>query len=279
MKYLRGCTVVSHAASGLLAVACCGVMALTALPASAQAPPGYSLTWSDEFNGAVGSSPSSSHWSYDTGAGGWGNNEQETYVTSVANSHVISDSTGTDGLALQIEAQTDSSGRWYSARIKSSGHVSVGPYGYIEYRCKFPAGGQGYWPAGWMLGTNLNSVGWPSCGEIDIAEEVNSQSNNHGSLHAPNWNPTAAVNASNATSTYHNYGANWTSTGVTFYVDGRSYYTATSGSAPRGGWVFTKSQFLLINLAIGGTFPGDTNGSTKDDGNFDIDYVRVYEPG
>jgi beta-glucanase (GH16 family) len=249
-------------------------------PSQAQAPSGMHEVWSDEFNGAVGSTPNSATWQYDLGAGGWGNNEQETYVNSQANCHIISDGTGTDGLALQIEAQTwNNNGniQWYSARINSNGKHNVGPYGYFEYRCKFPGGGQGYWPAAWMLGTNIGSVGWPACGEIDIAEEIDSQSNNHGSLHSPNWNPTATINVNNATGTYHNYGANWQPSYVTFYCDGGAYETQTSTGGPGGSWVFNSTDFLLINLAIGGSWPGNTNGSTQNNGNFDIDYVRQYE--
>lgn len=258
-------------------IAIVGLALLSGTSAHAQAPSGYTLSWSDEFNGAVGSAPNSANWVYNTGAGGWGNDELETYVNSNANCHIISDTTGTDSLALQIEAQTNSSGQWYSARITTLGKKSVGPYGYMEIRAKYPTAGQGYWPAGWMLGTDYPTAGWPECGEIDIAEEVNSQNINHGSLHAPsNWNPTAQVNVSNATTTYNNYGALWTSTAITFYLNGTAYETCSKSSAPSGGWVFTSTDYFLLNLAIGGSFPGNPNSSTKDDGNFDIDYVRYY---
>jgi beta-glucanase (GH16 family) len=269
MKYIS--TILSAAAVAAV------LLISTSTPTHAQCPSGMRLVWSDEFNGTVGAAPNSGTWNYDTGAGGWGNAEQETYVNSNANCHIISDGTGTDSKALQIEAQTDSTGKWYSARINSNGKKSVGPYGYFEYRCKFPGGGQGYWPAAWMLGTNLGAVGWPSCGEIDIAEQINSQANNHGSLHAPNWNPTATVNVNSPTTMYHNYGANWQPTYVTFYVDGAAYETCASSSAPGGGWVFTGTDFLLINCAIGGSWPGNTNSTTKANANFDIDYVRQYE--
>lgn len=247
-------------------------------PAAAQ-PAGFNLAWSDEFNGSVGSQPNSSTWSFDTGAGGWGNSELETYVTSQANCHIVADSGATDGLALQIEAQTDTSGNWYSARINSGGKKIVGPYGYVEYRAELPNSGDGYWPAAWMLGEDYGSVGWPQCGEVDILEEVDGQNVNHGSLHGPNsYNPTATISVNGLNSSYNTYGALWQPGYITFYVDGIAYETQTSAGA--SGWVFDNDpMFLIINLAIGGGFPGNPDGSTQDDGNFKIDYVRVYEQG
>jgi len=135
------------------------------------------ITWSDEFTGASsGAQPWSGNWSYELGGGGWGNNELETYVNSWANSHMVLDGTGTDSQALRIEAQTDTgawNGHWYSARINSYGHHLVVPGSYVEFRCKFPNSGRGYWPAAWMLGTVGGA--WPACGEIDVAEEVDGQ--------------------------------------------------------------------------------------------------------
>jgi len=243
-------------------------------PTFAQAPGGMHQVWSDEFNGAVGSGPNTGTWNYDLGAGGWGNNEWETYVNSNANCHVISDGTGTDSRALQIEAQTDSSHRWYSARINTNGKHNFGPYGYFEARCKFPNAGGGYWPAFWMLGTNIGSVGWPTCGEIDIAEEINGQWENHQSLHCPGWDPTLVRTINSSTSTYHNYGANWQPGYVAFYVDGVATGTFSRGGG--GNWVFdNQSDFIILNLAIGGNWPGTPTGVAN--GNFDIDYVRQYE--
>jgi beta-glucanase (GH16 family) len=241
----------------------------------AQAPGGMHQVWSDEFTGAsTSATPYSGTWSYDTGAGGWGNNEWETYVNSWANCHVIWDGTGTDSQALQIEAQTDSSGRWYSARINTNGKHNFGPYGYYEARCKFPNSGQGYWPAFWMLGTNIGSVGWPACGEIDIAEEINGQWENHQSLHMPGWDPTLVTSPYQSTTTYHNYGANWQPGYITFYVDGNATGTFSRGGG--GTWVFdNQTTFILLNLAIGGNWPGNPTGAAN--GNFDIDYVRQYE--
>jgi len=242
----------------------------------AQAPAGYVFVWSDEFAGAASSAmPNSSTWGFDTGAGGWGNNELEYYTSNSANAHDIWDGTGTDSQALQIEC-TEYAGTWYSARINTEGKHSFGPYGYYEARCKFPNAGDGYWPAFWMLGNNIGSVGWPSCGEIDIAEEVNGQWQNHQSLHMPNWNPTLVTTPNSSTTTYHNYGANWQPGYVTFYVDGNATGTFTEGGG--GTWEFdNQTMFILLNLAMGGSFPGNPDGSTQNNGCFDVDYVRQYE--
>jgi len=241
--------------------------------AAAQRASAWGITWSDQFTG-VGDYPYAGTWSYDLGAGGWGNNELETYVNSWANCHIISDGTGTDGQALQIEAQTDSNGNWYSARINTASHHLVPVNSYVEFRCKFPNAGQGYWPAAWMLGTVGGT--WPACGEIDVAEEINGSWQNNQSLHMPGWNPTVAYSPNSSTTTYHNYGAWWTPTYITFNVDGNN--TATFSQGGGGTWEFNSNNqfFIILNLAIGGNYPGNPNSATQDDGNFDIDYVEQY---
>lgn len=248
-------------------------------PAAAQAPAGMGRVWADEFTGAASSAtPSASSWSYQTGGGGWGNNELEVYTNNADNAHMIWDSTGTDSQALQIKA-TNSGGTWYSARIITAGKVSFGPYGYFEARCKFPNAGRGYWPAFWFLGNNIGSVGWPTCGEIDVAEECNGSWDNHQSLHMPGWDPTLVTTPNNSTGSYHNYGVNWQPGYCTFYVDGNQTGTFSRGGG--GTWEFDgQTVYMLLNMAVGGNFTGGgTDGSTQGTGYFDIDYVRQYEQG
>ena len=251
--------------------------AFAAVPAMASPPSGYSLIWSDEFNQGAGAIPNQAVWGYDTGAGGWGNNELETYVNSQANCHIINDATATDGQALQIEVQTDTAGRYYSARINSAGGKHIGPYGYLEYRCQLPGGNAtGIWPAAWTLGTVGGT--WPYCGEIDIMEQVNGENINHGSLHAPGWDPTRTINIGGMTSAYHTYGAVWSQGSVTFMVDNQAYETQTSSGAPGGAWVFDNNpQFMIINLAVGGGFPGPPSSSTTIPSDLKVDYVRFYQ--
>lgn len=261
-------------------VMCSVFAALLLIGAGANRASAWGITWSDEFTGASsGAQPWSGNWSYELGGGGWGNNELETYVNSWANSHMVWDGTGTDSQALRIEAQTDTgawNGHWYSARINSYGHHLVVPGSYVEFRCKFPNSGRGYWPAAWMLGTVGGA--WPACGEIDVAEEVDGQWENHQSLHMPNWDPTVVKTISNSTTTYHNYGAWWPADGssITFNVDGVN--TATFSRGGGGTWEFNTNNrfFMIINLAIGGNFPGNPNSGTAVNGDFFVDYVRQY---
>jgi hypothetical protein len=251
---------------------------LLLLGAGATRVSAWGITWSDEFTG-INNPPWAGNWQYDTGGGGWGNNELETYVNSLANCHIVSDGTGTDSQTLRFEAQTDTgkwNGHWYSARINTASHHLVVPGSYVEYRCKFPNSGQGYWPAAWMLGTVGGT--WPACGEIDVAEEVDGQWENHQSLHMPNWNPTVVNTINSSTTTYHNYGAWWPADGssITFNVDGNN--TATFSKGGGGTWEFNTNNkfFIILNLAIGGNFPGNPNSSTAVNGNFFVDYVRQY---
>ncbi len=243
----------------------------------AQPPAGMGLVWSDEFSDGRNSATPGGYWGYQTGGGGWGNNELEVYTSNADNAHEITDSTGTDQSAMQIKA-TNSNGTWYSARINTAGRVSFGPYGYYETRCKFPNAGKGYWPCFWFLGNNIGSVGWPTCGEIDVAEEINGQWDNHQSLHMPGWDPTLSTAPNNSTSTYHTYGVNWQPGYCAFYVDGN--FTGQFSKGGGGTWEFdNQSMYMLLNLAVGGNWPGNPDGSTAVTGYFDVDYVRQYENG
>jgi beta-glucanase (GH16 family) len=261
-------------------LAAAGLLLLTCTPRAF----GWGITWADNFTG-VNNQPSSANWSYQTGAGGWGNNELETYVNSWANAHVISDGTGTDNQALQIEAQTDSSGRWYSARINTLGKHSFGTGTYLEFNCKFPNAGQGYWPAAWCLGTSGGN--WPADGEIDVAESIDNQEANYQTLHMPGANGsvyspgTGYESVANATTTYNRYGMWLNNDGsyINFELNGNVVDTIYASSTPSGAtWEYWPGRqfYVLLNLAIGGSFPGNPNGSTQANGNFDIDYVWQY---
>lgn len=238
-------------------------------------PSGMYFIWSDEFNQGAGAYPNSSTWGYDIGTG-WGNNQIENDVSSWANCHIVADSSATDGEALQIMADKDSSGNWYSARITTEGLHSFGPYGYYEANCKLPSypNEDGMWPAFWMLGTDITSVGWPDCGEIDVMEQINGQGAVYGSAHGPGWDPSTEV-GSNVWN-YNTYGVNWQPTYLTYYINGNAYATYTSNGAG-SGWVFNGTDFLILNLAVGGNWPGDPTSSTNNPSYFWIDYVRQYE--
>jgi beta-glucanase (GH16 family) len=268
-------------AAALLSLTC-GVGA-TLQPAPA---PGLTLVWSDEFNGADGSSPDASKWTYDTGVGGngWGNNELETYTNRTQNAHIKS---GNLVITARKEtyAGTDGVTRNYtSARLKTQGLFNQA-YGRFEARIKIPAG-QGMWPAFWMLGNNITSVRWPTCGEIDIMENIGKEPGIlHGSLHGP----SATARTSDATAAFslpagqhfaddfHLYAIEWEPATIRFYVDSNLYATFTKSQWPAGGtWVFDHPFFLLLNLAVGGDWPGAPDNSTVFPQQMLVDYVRVY---
>lgn len=244
------------------------------LTASAQNIPGWSLVWSDEFTQLDGSAPDSTKWGYDTGAGGWGNSELQTYTTSTNNARI-------EGGQLVIEARTDGSS-YTSARLLTKGKWSW-TYGRIEGRIKMPQG-QGIWPAFWMMGTNTASVGWPHCGEIDIMENIGSETNIvHATIHGPGYSggsgiggPTHLTGAAFADA-FHVFAVEWEANRLRWFMDGQPYFTVCPTNLPNSNnWVFTQPQFLLLNLAVGGNWPGNPNGSTTFPQRMIVDYIRVY---
>jgi beta-glucanase (GH16 family) len=240
------------------------------------APNGYSLYWGDEFNLGIGQQANPSYWTYNIGNSGWGNNELENYTRTVANSHIVVDPKATDGLALQIQAIETSPGVYTSARLLGQGKINQ-QYGFIEARLRMPYG-QGIWPAFWMLGGNINTVGWPACGEADIMENIGSvPTTNWGSLHAPNFNPslTYVLDSPDVFHTdYHLFQASWTPNSFTFYVDGSVYHSENINND--ANWPFNEPMFFILNVAVGGNWPGSPDQSTVFPQNLLVDYVRVY---
>ena len=247
----------------------------------------WQLVWSDEFSQPDGSSPDSTKWGYNigNGSGGWGNNESEYYTSRTNNARIQNGQ-------LVIEARQESYNgfNYTSARMLTKGKWSWA-YGRIEASIKLPRG-QGIWPAFWMLGTNIDSVSWPTCGEIDIMENIgntNDQGTAHGTIHGPqgggDYNggtgvggtytlPGGAVLGDN----FHIFAVEWTTNQIKWFVDSIQYFTATPASVPGGGtWVFTQPQFLLLNLAVGGNWPGYPDGTTVFPQQMLVDYVRVYK--
>jgi beta-glucanase (GH16 family) len=249
--------------------------------------PGWTLTWSDEFNLPDGSAVDPSNWSYDTGGSGWGNNELEYYTSGTSNA-VISNGT------LVITATTDGASNytcWYgpcqytSARLNTSGLFSQ-QYGIFEARIQIPEG-QGVWPAFWMLGNDIGSVGWPSCGEIDIMENIGSTPDTvYGTTHGPgptSYSDDGLSGAFNAAAPFgggfHVYSTEWSASQVSFYVDGTLYCTVTPSQLPAGAtWVWDQPFFILLNFAVGGNWPGSPDATSSFPQQMVIDYVRVYQP-
>jgi beta-glucanase (GH16 family) len=245
---------------------------------------GWTLTWSDEFNGPDGSAPDSSKWTYDTGGKGWGNKELECYTNHLQNAQIKS---GNLVISAQKESITCSDGvssSYTSARLKTQGLFSQA-YGRFEARIKIPAG-QGMWPAFWMLGKNITSAGWPACGEIDIMENIGKEpAMVHGSLHGPSaTGPTSDLTSvlslppgQRFADDFHLYAAEWEPGVVRFYVDTNLYATFNQSQWPAGGtWVFDHPFFLILNVAVGGDWPGSPDNTTQFPPQMLVEYVRVY---
>jgi beta-glucanase (GH16 family) len=238
------------------------------------------VVWSQEFNGASGTGPDTSVWNYDTGAGGWGNAELQNYTTSRSNSAL-------DGAGnLVITARREGDGSYTSARIQSNDKFEV-QYGRIEARIQIPRG-QGIWPAFWMLGGDLGAgTQWPASGEIDIMENVGYEPHMvHGTVHGPGYSGGAGIGAAythpqgwSFADDFHTFSIDWAPGSITWYVDGKQYHQVNRASVGSNTWVFDKKFFLILNLAVGGQWPGYPDGTTQFPQQMKIDYVRVYDNG
>jgi beta-glucanase (GH16 family) len=264
------------------------LLAAMALPARAQ----WTKTWSDEFNGSAGSFPDPTNWTFDVGGGGWGNAELETYCAAGSNAAPCSAATPNvfmDGNGnLVIRAIKTPSGRWTSTRMKTEG-LQQFQYGRIEARIKLTVG-DGLWPAFWMLGTNINSVGWPNCGESDIMEWVPqyTATTTSSTDHGPGYSGGSGIGARFVfpnggqvdDSGYHTYGVVWSPYQMQFYRDDwtNPFLTVTPTFIPLGSqWVFNHPFFILLNEAIGGNFPTPgPDSSTPSPADMSVDYVRVF---
>ncbi|MBO9730115.1 MAG: family 16 glycosylhydrolase [Chitinophaga sp.] len=223
----------------------------------------YQLIWSDEFDG---NSVNTSKWSFETGPGV--NNEKQYYQAANA-------SVSNGNLVITAKKQSVNGWAYTSARMNTAGHFTT-KYGRIEARIKL-ASGQGLWPAFWMLGNNIGSVGWPKCGEIDIMEQVNTSNTIYGTIH---WDANGHVSYGGTTSTtitdYHVYAVEWDASAIRWYVDGNQYATANILNNINSTEEFHNDFFIILNMAVGGDFPGQTIDESKLPANMYVDYVRVY---
>ena len=237
----------------------------------------WKLVWSDEFDGPANSQPDETKWSYDLGNNqGWGNDELQTYTNSTTNVHL-------DGIGHLVIRVTLENGEYTSARIKTEQKFAT-QYGKIEARIKLPHG-KGLWPAFWMLGTNIESAKWPICGEIDVMEHSGREPFvNHGSLHGPGYSGENSVTGTYTLSAertfaddFHIFAVAWSPEQISFFVDDSIYFAAGPASIPSASkWVFDKPFFLILNMAVGGRFPGSPDSTTVFPQELIVDYVRVY---
>ncbi|MEU7469408.1 family 16 glycosylhydrolase [Streptomyces sp. NPDC044984] len=246
------------------------------------------LTWSDEFNGPAGSAPDPGKWTLETGGSGNGNHELQYYRDSRDNAALD----GNGNLVITARKNTDTGLQcWYgpcqytSARLNTA-KTFTQAYGHFEARIKVPRG-QGMWPAFWMLGDDLGTVGWPGSGEIDIMENVGYEPGVvHGTVHGPGYSGGGGIGAAytlpggaSFADGFHVFAVDWSPEKITWSVDGRAYQTRTPADLGGKKWVYDHPFFLILNLAVGGDWPGSPNAGTAFPQTMTIDYVRVSASG
>jgi beta-glucanase (GH16 family) len=268
-----------------LAIAVAGLVA-TAFNNPPEASAGIgNLTWSDEFDGPNGAAPDASKWKHDVGGGGFGNSELQYYTDGAANSAL-------DGAGhLVISARKENPGNfncWYgrcqytSSRLLTAGKFTQ-KYGRFEARLKIPRG-QGLWPAFWMLGDDIGTNPWPASGEIDIMENVGKEPGTvHGTLHGPGYSGGNPLTGSTTLSggraladDFHTFAVDWAPDSVTWYLDGAQYFRQTPADTRGNKWVYDHPFFMLLNVAVGGNWPGSPDGSSTFPQQMVVDYVRVF---
>jgi beta-glucanase (GH16 family) len=240
------------------------------------------VTWSDEFNGAAGTPVDGSKWNFDVGGGGFGNSELQYYTNSTTNVR----QNGAGQLAITARKENPSNFQcWYgtcqytSGRILTSGKFTQ-KYGRFEASIKVPKG-QGIWPAFWMLGDNLGSVGWPQSGEIDIMENVGKEPNTlYGTVHGPGYSGGSAISGSRTLGAplgdaFHSFAVEWSPNLIVWYLDGAEYHRVTPATLGGRQWVFDHPFFLILNVAVGGNWPGSPDASTSFPQTMLVDWVRV----
>ncbi|USQ85182.1 family 16 glycosylhydrolase [Streptomyces phaeoluteigriseus] len=253
-----------------------------AAPAVAEAR-AAAVTFSDEFDGPAGAAVDAAKWQTETGDNV--NNHERQYYTA-GNRNAALDGQG----HLVITARRENPGNyqcWYgrceytSARLNTAGRFTT-TYGRVEARMKVPRG-QGMWPAFWMLGNDIGQVGWPNSGEIDVMENVGFEpSTVHGTLHGPGYSGSGGIGAGYTlpggrafADAFHTFAVDWSPNAITWSVDGTVYQRRTPADLGGRQWVFDKPFFLILNLAVGGYWPGDPDGSTVFPQQLLVDYVRV----
>ena len=278
LRSLRTPACVAALLATTLAVAGTGAAAGAPAPA-AQTAPSDVTTFSDDFDGPAGSSVDLSKWHFETGDN-VNNHEREWYTDGTNNAALD----GQGDLVITAKKENIGNNCWYgpceytSARLSTAGQFSQA-YGHFEARMKIPRG-QGMWPAFWLLGDNIGDVGWPQCGEIDIMENVGFEPNTvHGTMHGPGYSGSNGVGAAYSGPTFaddfHTYAIDWAPNSISWSVDGNVYETRTPADINGNQWVFDHPFYIILNLAVGGYWPGDPDDSTQFPQQLVVDYVHV----
>ncbi|MGW2209789.1 RICIN domain-containing protein [Streptomyces sp. NPDC001781] len=251
---------------------------------TAAAPAGAAATFSDSFDGPAGSAVDGSKWTLETGDNV--NNHERQYYTSGTGNAALD---GQGHLVITAKRENPANYQcWYgscqytSARLNTSGKFDA-QYGHVEARMRIPRG-QGMWPAFWMLGTPVN---WPDSGEIDVMENVGFEpSTVHGTIHGPGYSGSGGIGAGYSLPSgqafadgFHTFAVDWAPDSITWTVDGNVYQRRTPADLGGRTWVFNKPFFLILNLAVGGYWPGDPDGSTRLPAQLVVDSVSVTTSG
>jgi beta-glucanase (GH16 family) len=238
-------------------------------------PGSWTQVWHDEFEGAVGTAPDPTKWSYETGGWGWGNKELQNYTNSPTNGALD----GNGNLVLTARAEMSGMNAYTSARLTTKG-LFARTYGRFEARMRL-ANGKGLWPAFWVMGDDIDTVGWPTCGELDIVEEKGgSPGSISGSVHGPQAGAaidvplTRFVPVSGGSDTdFHVYAVEWDPDKIVFLLDDVPYLQSVPSRRPR--WVWDHPFFIIVNLAVGGLYPGPPDATTPFPASIAVDWVRV----
>lgn len=265
------------------------ILSLPTAPATQRAnetteAPEWHLVWSDEFTGTNGPAVDRAKWGFDIGGKGWGNNELQTYTDRTTNAFVDNGLLNIKVLREKFAGPDNISREYTSARLLTENKFTQ-RYGRFEARIKVPYG-QGIWPAFWMLGDNIRTAGWPRCGEIDIMEYIGREPFKvFGTLHGPGYSGAKGLSATHTLTNgkkvsdeFHTFAVEWEPNVIRFYIDRVLYKTRTPADLPIStAWVFDRPFFLILNVAVGGNFPGDPDGTTVFPQLMQVDYVRVYQ--
>ena len=258
-------------ATGLLLLTACASRAPEPGTAAAAASE-WQLVWQDEFDG---NAIDRSKWQFEHGGHGWGNNELQHYTDRPENARIENGM-----LVIEARKETYAEQQYTSARLITKGLHSW-QYGRIEARMKLPQG-QGIWPAFWMLGHQFPTVAWPQAGEIDIMEFIGREPNKvYGTLHGPGYSGAQGFGGhielpKPVSADFHQFAIEWNADEIRWFIDGKPFHRATPADVA-GEWVYRQPFYLLLNLAVGGNWPGYPDASTSFPQQFQVDYVRVYQ--
>ena len=242
-------------------------------PTPVAVPPGWTLTWRDEFDGEK---IDPTNWTFDLGAGGWGNGEAQYYTSRPENARLEN-----GNLVIEARQEKYEDSYYTSARLKTQG-LQEFQYGRIEARLKVPDG-QGLWPAFWMLGSDFNGSNWPDCGEIDIMEYIGKEPDLiMGTAHGPGYSGALGLTqwnrqTYNIADDFHTYAIEWEPDQIRWYYDGDLYHTVSRDDVGTREWVFDHPFFIILNLAMGGQLPGPIGLDVVFPKQLLVDYVRVYQ--